>query len=579
MKRRRWALSVVIILALICSACAGAIGDGEIRAAPEPDAAPGADAVEPENATARAASGPESAVESVSATTIRTSPLTEGTLVYQIEADTLGGWMPHTSAAAISGHLVLRSVYDLLAYPDDTGELQPNLLSSFTPNADASEWTLVTRDGVTFHDGTPFDAAAVVANLELHRTSPTTGAFMIDVLDLTVTDSDTVVVTLAGPRPHFPARFTTVLGYMASPTWLAAVSAGEASNTEPVGTGPFVYAGYEPGQFFEATQNADYWREGHATVPAIRFEMRPSGRERVSNVVDGNIGLGHTDSADEILRSRDLLGTVGMAEAANNGETSYLMLNQADPTSPLTDLDVRRALAQGVDRDLWKAARSANFFDVANGPFPPGSIGHLEDSGFPAFAPEEAASAIAAYEDANGPIELVVSISDRPVNLISADLLAQMWGRIGVDVTLSVHPQSELIGLALTAQFDVLLWRSHGSWDPSLEGQWWSSQTAAPVGQQALNISRIRDDVIDQNLVAIAGSPDPAIRQAAAEALNRRFAEQVYNIWLSWPVWTVVHHPGVHLEGAELPSGDAAMPLGVGIGGAHLLSHVWLEDE
>ncbi|HMQ25156.1 MAG TPA: ABC transporter substrate-binding protein, partial [Acidimicrobiales bacterium] len=187
-------------------------------------------------------------------------PVLGGTLRYGIEADTSSPWTPANMVCAISCHMISHAIYDPLTLANADGEVQPNLLESFDHNEDYSVWTLVAREGVTFHDGTPFDADAIAYNIEADKASPLTGkAFAY--IDTVESDGDmTVTVTAKGPWVSFPAFLTGQLGYQASPTWLEDVAAGTAAADEPVGTGPFVYESYEPGGVFAATANPDYWR-------------------------------------------------------------------------------------------------------------------------------------------------------------------------------------------------------------------------------------------------------------------------------------------------------------------------------
>ena len=118
-----------------------------------------------------------------------------------------------------------------------------------------------------------------------------------------------------------------------------------------------------------------------------------------------------------------------------------------------------------------------------------------------------------------------------------------MWADAGIDVELVPVPQDQLIFRALTGDFDVLFWRNHAGFDPLLQYHWWHSTTASDPPDLSVNFSRIRDPIIDENLDILRRSADPDERRAAAEAINRRFGEQVYDIWLTWPVWAIVHDP------------------------------------
>ena len=80
--------------------------------------------------------------------------------VFAREAETTQPWTPADMVCELACHQVARSVYDTLTMVYGDGEPQPYLLESMEPNADFTEWTLVAREGVTFHDGTPFDASS-----------------------------------------------------------------------------------------------------------------------------------------------------------------------------------------------------------------------------------------------------------------------------------------------------------------------------------------------------------------------------------------------------------------------------------
>ena len=102
-------------------------------------------------------------------------PKPGGKLIYGLEADTSSPWTPANMICAISCHMVARTVYDPLALFDDKGNTVPNLAKSLDHNADFTQWTLVARDGVTFHDGTPFDGNAICFNLQQQMASFLTG--------------------------------------------------------------------------------------------------------------------------------------------------------------------------------------------------------------------------------------------------------------------------------------------------------------------------------------------------------------------------------------------------------------------
>ncbi len=109
------------------------------------------------------------------------TPVAGGKLVVGIEADTGSPWEPSKMLCATSCYVTIGSVYDTLTSVTEDGKFVPYLADSVTPNADYTVWTFHARDGVKFHDGTPFDGAAMVDNMKRQIASFLTGKVFSDV--------------------------------------------------------------------------------------------------------------------------------------------------------------------------------------------------------------------------------------------------------------------------------------------------------------------------------------------------------------------------------------------------------------
>lgn len=505
-------------------------------------------------------------------------PLYGGVLRYGIEADSLNPWTPQNTVPAVSGHMVLRSVFDTLALPTNDLEVQGNLLSRIEHNADYTRWTLTVRPNIVFHDGTPLDGAAVADNLERHRRSFISGNILAEVVDVAFDDM-IITVTTARPWFAFPTVLTGQVGYIASPTWLAAVDDNPGLASQPVGTGPFIFESYVPGTSFTAVRNPDYWRAGLPYLDAIEFVVLRNVRDRASALEAGDIDVFHTANGDEIAKWRNRLANYTLVESAEFGETQYVLLNSGNPLSPVSDITVRTAMAMALNYDLIETARSGGLFDVASGPFPPGTRGHLADTGYPQYDPSQASALVDSWESDNGPLEITFKTTTDEFNLLTAELLESMWEAVGIDVVIEQIDQSRYIGGALVGDFEAYFWRQHSGLDPDEQLVWWSSRTAADYGSVGLNFARIVDSQIDAALDTIRTSSDDAERRAAAETINMRFGEQVYHLWLGWAIWGIVAQPDVHdlITGFNLPTGEAVLPTGVGIGGTHQIAQIWLD--
>ena len=120
------------------------------------------------------------------------------------------------------------------------------------------------------------------------------------------------------------------------------------------------------------------------------------------------------------------------------------------------------------------------------------------------------------------------------------------WSEIGIDVDSQTIPQNDFINLAAfgTPEFEVFLWRQHTGVFVDQQYLWWHSENAFPDGSLSLNFGRLRDPDIDAALDAARRSATDEEAIAAAEDVNRVFAEQCYYIPLDWLPWAVLSDPG-----------------------------------
>jgi peptide/nickel transport system substrate-binding protein len=483
-----------------------------------------------------------------------------------------------------------RTVFESLFNSAEGGSMQPSLATGYEVNDDATEFTVTLREGVTFHDGTPFNAEAAVTNFVGYINSGLTGRGLVDVArkpdgspDIEILDDATFRVRTSRPWYEFPRYWT---GYVASPTWLAEVAADPSKATQPVGTGPFRFVSWRAGENMVVERNPDYWQKdaaGNALpyLDRVEFKVIPDENTRLRALQTGAIDLMATDSGENIetLRGEDDLV---LTEQTAWAETYYILQHVGQPGSPLQDKRVRCGLRAATNTEQLAEVVGAGVFPVANGPFSPTHDGYLEDNGNPGYDLEEARRLLGEYAAETGqkPKIIFSTVPDQGATETAA-LVQQMWQEAGAEVQIEVLEQSTLILNALLGDpaFNAFGWRNHGA-GPAVDQQyvWWHKSTSAPPGQLALNFGRLDDPVLNDLLDQQRSEPDPARRAAIAQDINRRFAEECWIIPTTWTVWGMAHTPEVRgLDDATFPD-SPDLHLHDGNGG-FWLSNAWLSED
>ena len=567
-KSGRVLAALVLTAGLIGAACGGD------DAKTDTTETAGADTTVADTAVATTIPPPTTAAEEV--------PVAGGKLVFGVEADTSSPWRPAQMVCAISCHQIIRNIYDSLTLPNEDGSWSPYLAEAVEPNADFTEWRITARSGVTFHDGTPFDGAAIVDNLTRAKAGILTGNILrpVETIELDPADPMTVIVTLNTAWVAFPFALMGQAGYQASPTWLAASDADPLLSSQPVGTGPFKYEDYRPNELFSMTKNENYWNQPYPYLDAIEFRPIPDALNRRDALKSGTIDLFHTTNGETIVEFRESTD-FGLTEITNNAETSYTLLHVTQPDSPLNDKRIRCALALATDEQALIDTIDLGIRQVASGPFSPTQVGYLEDSGYPLVQDMAAAQALVADYKAEhpGPITLSLAATQDETNLVTAQFQQQFFEEAGIDtVTIDQIDQGAYIVTALLGNFQVIQWRNHGGFDLDMQYHWWHSSSSTDIGTLALNFGRIKDPALDALLDENRASNDPVRKKAIAEEVNRLFASECYNIWGSYTIWGIASKPGVHgVTGFDLPDGKGVV-FGAGIAGTFFPMTLWVEQ-
>ncbi|MFJ8688762.1 ABC transporter substrate-binding protein [Micromonospora wenchangensis] len=284
-------------------------------------------------------------------------PRPGGALTWAVETEPIT-LNPHQYSQAKARLLVWNSFESLLTY-DTRGALVPWLATGWQATPDGLSYTLPLRAGVTFTDGTVFDAAAVKANLDKLREpgyAPAVAAVQLRHLKtVEVVDPRTVRLTLTAPDVLVLDFLASPQGAQVSPRSLREARNLKAGGVDVVGTGPFVLDRYVPGRELHYRRNPGYdWapptatHTGPAHLDEITYRFLKESAVRVGALTANQVQLieGVPATDQPLITGNPRLR---LTRALNSGSayTYYLNVSHA----PFDDLRVRQAFREALDVD------------------------------------------------------------------------------------------------------------------------------------------------------------------------------------------------------------------------------------
>ncbi|SEJ68361.1 peptide/nickel transport system substrate-binding protein [Bhargavaea ginsengi] len=274
----------------------------------------------------------------------------------------------------------------LINFGEQDTTLQPGLAKEWEASEDGLTYTLQLEEGVKFHDGTDFNAEAVVKNFERWANGDADtfpyyqsmfGGFKGDeghVIESVTADSDyTVVFQLKRPQAPFLKNLAMTMFGIGSPEAFEADSDGFGEN--PVGTGPFKFVEWKRNDSITIEKNEEYWKEGLPKLDRVVFRSIPDNGARLNALITGDIDL-----ADGINPSDQ--ATIGDDENLQLFERPSLNIGYLGLTvtrEPFGDKLVRQAFNHAIDKQAIIDAFFEGAAEPAKNPIPP-SIPAYNDS-------------------------------------------------------------------------------------------------------------------------------------------------------------------------------------------------------
>ena len=348
------------------------------------------------------------------------------------------------NAFEMDGLAAINNVYEgLVEYVPGSAEIRGLLATDWTVSDDGLVYTFNLIEGASFHDGTPFNAAAVKTSFERRRDSELIlSYFLWNVTDIAAPDDKTLVITLGMPQPSLLDSLASPWGpKVISPKALADNGGGKEAatwlDTNAVGTGPFKLTSFERGQGYTFERFDGY----HGKAPyfsTVELPLVPDIGQQVLSLQAQEI-----DAVPANYPWAQLASLPADLEAIAAPSTSEI-IGFVKPTGPLVDPEIRTAFLTAINPSTWVADAFGAYGKPAKSVYPEAMLDPVTPVVFPTDV--EAAKATVT---AKGPIALTIGISTEEANALGrvGDLLVAQLASIGIDATVTILPQGAAFGL------------------------------------------------------------------------------------------------------------------------------------
>jgi peptide/nickel transport system substrate-binding protein len=408
---RRW-LVLLMVLTMVLAACGGDDDDGGDGGG-APDTTSG-------DSTATTAA-PDSGIDP------------EGVIKIGydlVQAGTTGVWVDPAAAKnnATANDSLFGLVYGRFVTLRPDGELEPDLAESATV-VDNNTVEIQLREGVTFSDGSPFDASAVKAGFDRSIASKNEEAFQPEFFSLqSVEVTGPTTVTLSFPDGTAPSWFDTFIA-----AWQTSiVKAGETDFVKPAGAGPMVVESFEDGQSLVLRKNEKYWNAAEVKIAGMEFVHIGNDQPQagLAALRAGQVDITFTDPSQLTALS----GNIDSFARISPDQVIWIHMCKRD--GPLADARVRTALNKAIDRDVINEAIFQGTAEPSTQMFPTGH--RFNDPALDdvlAYDPEGAKELLAeaGYEDG-------VSIDVYPIAFggisETAEVMKQQLAEVGITLNI-----------------------------------------------------------------------------------------------------------------------------------------------
>ena len=363
---------------------------------------------------------------------------------------------------------VMLNIYDTLVRLDANNTIVPDLATSWTyPSPTQLVFTL--RTDVKFQDGTPFNADAVVFNINRILNAPTAPRYseVSSVQSVAAVDSSHVQFTLKKPFSPLLAALTDRAGMILSPTAVQKLGSGLANGPVNAGSGPFIFKEWVKGDHLTVVKNPHYWmKDAQGNVlpylQSVRYAPITNESVMYSNLETGNINVAEDLGPTEVISAKSNPNLI--YKQAPGLSFFGFMLNTK--VAPFNNVHVRRAIEWGINRPEIVNTVLKGIGVVAQGPLSPVSWAYSSSFAPYSYNINNAKSELAQGGKASGVSFTMLITSGSPLNAQEAQFIQSELQPAGITVNIKQETFTTLLNDTSAFNFQSALIGWSGRPDP-----------------------------------------------------------------------------------------------------------------
>ena len=443
------------------------------------------------------------------------------------------GLDPTANASSSIGEITLYNLYETLTKINQDGSVSPLLAESWEVSPDLKTYTFKLRRGVQFHNGEPFNAHTVKFAFDRAAAEKSTNKDKrtFAALSTQVVDEYTVVLLNKEVDPDFLFLMGQATAIITEP------KSADTNATKPVGTGPYVLAGWNKGASITLSQYPAHRQAAAIKLKRATFKFISDPAAQTAALLSGDLDVFVRVPAYRSLAQFKANPRFQVIVSGSRAETILAMNNAR---KPLDDVRVRRAISAAVDRKAVIEGAVDGFGVPIGSHYVPGAPGYVDTTGVNPFNIDKA-KALLKEAGVTTPLELTLTLPPPPYARQGGEVIAAQLAKIGINAKIqNVEWAQWLSGTYGNKNYDLTIVSHVEPFDLGNYAKadyYWGYQSAK----------------FNELYTRIKTAPRPADRAKLLADAQRLLADDAANVFLFQPQWITIAHKNVRGLWRDMP--------------------------